>query len=839
MTDVHFHPGYNAATLEYNIAVIKFNKGASDNYKSYISGMLFNIDYSSYVLRSVDKDTGKWKIPYYTFFKWEDQDCPSWSGIYARNDRVLICTSLMLSSEIAETECPNPYSAIYSTLYGKIGIVGLYSHSVIFGNSACGESAKWLNYYTYLYPYAGFAVSVLGGSVDLFDVTGEFSINTPDTNMFIVNKPADINMSGKTLIGGDIFAVQILARSDAHLEKRDGVSTAALLDIKGAVLAKNGALTSCEIALVGENAGVVSANCLDLEESSNTSYEVLLYESNDDFKPVSYALEKSDIHVHPGYDSKTLAYNLAVIEFNKDATDSYKSYIASFPFFLSRTSYTLRTINENTELWSVPDFKEFGEEDPDCSRWSGIYATNNFAQLCTSNKLGSDVTGTGCPNPYSAVYTTSNNRIGALALYSHSVIFGNNTCQDSLKWLNYYTYLYRYTDFIVSVLDRTIYTFDSKDEHSKSTSGIDMFIANKPADINMSGKMQIGGDIFGRKGSVERAIVTTPDLLGINGAILSKDGVATSCEIALIGSSAGFVSANCFEQKGSSSAKYEVLFYDAKNDSKPISYPLDMTDVRFHPGYDAATLEYNIAVIKFNKGASDDYTSYISGPYFEIEHSSYVLRSVDEETGKWRIPNNVEFQREDQDCPSWSGIYAKNDRVLLCTSLVQSPDDTETRCPNPYSAIYSMTNGKIGIVGLYSHSVIFGNSTCGESVKWLSYYTYLFRYAGFAVGILDRTIYSFDFGGEYSTTTSDTNMFIENKPADINMSGKTLIGGDIFGRKRSLEPSKSTEASQSTETSQSTGTTSSSPTLVSDIADSAQGLTRDAKIAIGVAVPLG
>ncbi|KAJ1821378.1 hypothetical protein LPJ75_000731, partial [Coemansia sp. RSA 2598] len=68
------------------------------------------------------------------------------------------------------------------------------------------------------------------------------------------------------------------------------------------------------------------------------------------------------------------------------------------------------------------------------------------------------------------------------------------------------------------------------------------------------------------------------------------------------------------------------------------------------------------------------------------------------------------------------------------------------------------------------------------------YYTYLFRYAGFAVGILDRTIYSFDFGGEYSTTTSDTNMFIENKPADINMSGKTLIGGDIFGRKRSLEP---------------------------------------------------
>ncbi|KAJ1806768.1 hypothetical protein LPJ56_006340, partial [Coemansia sp. RSA 2599] len=151
------------------------------------------------------------------------------------------------------------------------------------------------------------------------------------------------------------LAVRVFAGSNAHLEKRGGVSAAMMLNIKGAALAKNGVLTSCEIALIGETAGLVSANCLDSPESSNTSYEVLMYKSDNDFKPVRYALEKSDIHVHPGYDSKTLVYNLAVIEFNKDATDSYKSYLGTFPFYTSYTSYTSRTINKDTELWNIPN----------------------------------------------------------------------------------------------------------------------------------------------------------------------------------------------------------------------------------------------------------------------------------------------------------------------------------------------------------------------------------------------------------------------------------------------------------------------------------------------------
>ncbi|KAJ2858472.1 hypothetical protein J3B02_000222 [Coemansia erecta] len=333
-------------------------------------------------------------------------------------------------------------------------------------------------------------------------------------------------------------------------------------------------------------------------------------------------------------------------------------------------------------------------------------------------------------------------------------------------------------------------------------------------------------------GLVRRDGLTTPNILSVNGAILSKNGAQTSCEIALLGINAGFVAANCFEFEGSSNnVEYGVLFYDAKNSSSPISYPLDLDDVRIHPGYDNVTLEYNIAVIKFNKDATDDYTSYITTRNFDLDKSSYVLRSVDTDMDVWKVPNSVEFGNEDGDCKYYSGVYARNDDVLLCTSKLVSPNITGAECSNPYSAIYSMYNEKVGILGLCSHSIIFGNSTCGDSVEWRSFYTYLFRFTGFAVKVLNRTIHTFTFHDESSTNTSDTSMFIQNKPAYVDMKNKTQIGGDVFGRKEDVKPSQSTEPSQNTETT--------SPTSTPESANTLQGLSKDAKIAIGVSVPVG
>ncbi|KAJ2234895.1 hypothetical protein H4R99_003061 [Coemansia sp. RSA 1722] len=294
-----------------------------------------------------------------------------------------------------------------------------------------------------------------------------------------------------------------MAYSDTHFVKRAGVSTAILLKLKGAVLVKDDKETSCEIALIGENAGLVSANCFDSEETADTKYGVLFYNADKDTKPVSYDLDKEDIHIHPGYNSKTLAYNIAVIEFNKNIQSDYKSYIAHFPFFPSGTSYTLRSVNNNTGDWNIPNVQEFQTENPECPKWSGVYATNDYVQLCTGYGVSAQISGTECFNPYSAIYSMSGGNVGVLALYSHSVIFGNNTCGESEKWLNYYTYLFNFEGFAVSVLNRTIFTFNSDGESSTNTSDTNMFIKEKPADIDLSGKIQIGGNIFGRKASTQ------------------------------------------------------------------------------------------------------------------------------------------------------------------------------------------------------------------------------------------------------------------------------------------------------------------------------------------------
>ncbi|KAJ1882743.1 hypothetical protein H4R99_001154 [Coemansia sp. RSA 1722] len=334
-------------------------------------------------------------------------------------------------------------------------------------------------------------------------------------------------------------------------------------------------------------------------------------------------------------------------------------------------------------------------------------------------------------------------------------------------------------------------------------------------------KAELRADLLRRNG------ITTPNLLSINGAVLSKNGVATSCEIALLGISAGFVSANCFVQKEIDKAEYGVLFYNVSNSAKPISFAVDKSDIHIHPGYDATTFNYNIAVIEFNKGANDNGKTFITKRLFSLPNSAYILRSVDPEEDVWKIPYNVEFESEDKECPYWSGVYAKNDAVLLCTALIVSPNVTKTGCPVPYSAIYSTSGGNVGILALYSHSVIFGNDTCGDSLQWLNYYTYLYHYDGFAYSVLNSTIHLFDINGESSTNTSDTSLFMENTPAVINFNGKLLTGGNMFGRTAPAEPSQSTNEP--------------SPTSVldnSENASDAQGLSTGAKIAIGVAVPV-
>ncbi|KAJ2631126.1 hypothetical protein H4R22_002199, partial [Coemansia sp. RSA 1290] len=77
--------------------------------------------------------------------------------------------------------------------------------------------------------------------------------------------------------------------------------------------------------------GLVPANCLEFSDGLSldqaTEYEVYVTSGIENLFPKSFKLELDDIHVHPDYDPSSLAYNMAVIEFNKNTTSTYEAYI--------------------------------------------------------------------------------------------------------------------------------------------------------------------------------------------------------------------------------------------------------------------------------------------------------------------------------------------------------------------------------------------------------------------------------------------------------------------------------------------------------------------------------
>ncbi|KAJ2786052.1 hypothetical protein GGI15_001719 [Coemansia interrupta] len=293
----------------------------------------------------------------------------------------------------------------------------------------------------------------------------------------------------------------------------------------------------------------------------------------------------------------------------------------------------------------------------------------------------------------------------------------------------------------------------------------------------------------------------------------------------LLSLKAGYVSANCLEFNSdktlSKSTVYSVAVYIGNtnnSNSDILIHQLDISDIHVHPNYDSSTLEYNIAVIEFNKDSTDTYKPYIAASPFLLGNSSYVFRSVDESSDKWSVPISYGMPGEDGDCASYSGVYAANDLILLCTTSVATQSYNGT-CKLPSGSLYSLLGNDIGVVGLFSHSVLLGDNPCDNSTKWYNYYSYLYHFDSFAASVLNRSIDVFQLGvGTYTDDDSGNLEYITNNPAYVNMDGKLQIGGDMYTR---LAEYTSAVASQT------------------PVADSNNGLSRSAKIIIGVVIPVG
>ncbi|KAJ2158397.1 hypothetical protein GGF46_003802 [Coemansia sp. RSA 552] len=318
------------------------------------------------------------------------------------------------------------------------------------------------------------------------------------------------------------------------------------------------------------------------------------------------------------------------------------------------------------------------------------------------------------------------------------------------------------------------------------------------------------------------------------GGLLLKNGLQTTCEVALLNVSAGFVAANCLNYTDDrvldSKVKYGVVI-DSGDDGLPtVRSSMELSDIHVHPDYDPDTLANNIAVVQFNK---DDDTAlhYKSFIYLDVEgrdQQTYVRRTLQRPDGEWRaagIQNQID---NSPGCAGSSSLYDSNLDFLACTSA--KTDSIYSRgCYVPYGTLYVETgvDHKDGVLmGLYSHSIVYGDSLCDDS-NWISYYTVLANYVGFAGSVMKDSIPVYT--DNTSGLSSDTGL-LSMRSADTTTSNgrQMVIGGDVYP---ALNASRAALEAEDKESSTEGGNVDDD-----DDADSG-GLTTTQKIIIGVIVP--
>ncbi|KAJ2689603.1 hypothetical protein GGH99_002791 [Coemansia sp. RSA 1285] len=124
-----------------------------------------------------------------------------------------------------------------------------------------------------------------------------------------------------------VLTVLALLVSIAHgLSVRD--TTSDIASTKGGILVKNGKQTSCELGVINSKAAFVAAYCIDFSGKTvnqDTEYEVYL-DAGIDNTPAKYSVES--IAVHPDFNATNGLNPIAVLQFNKDSTETWSNPIA-------------------------------------------------------------------------------------------------------------------------------------------------------------------------------------------------------------------------------------------------------------------------------------------------------------------------------------------------------------------------------------------------------------------------------------------------------------------------------------------------------------------------------
>ncbi|KAJ2779395.1 hypothetical protein H4R18_004040 [Coemansia javaensis] len=282
----------------------------------------------------------------------------------------------------------------------------------------------------------------------------------------------------------------------------------------------------------------------------------------------------------------------------------------------------------------------------------------------------------------------------------------------------------------------------------------------------------------------------TGDLQAFKGAVLLKNGRPTSCEVALMYTTVGFVAANCLdfaEDSGKGAALNTTTQYQVAI-SQGLTTPLGVfpaTQVTVNPKYDPKSFANNIAVIQFASNGGGDFVNYIASWRPEWLQLYLTRRSVGA-GGAWAQPVLTQAApvSDTAGCAAANELFALNQQDLICSQLVtQSPANAS--CVVPFGSVYGAVDPNVAIGALYSHSAVYGKSEsvlCGNGggARVFNYYIVMQNYVHWAMSVIG--VKAPVYHGRFAEYTENLDPGYSMKiPSGKDAKGVVVIGGDLYG----------------------------------------------------------
>ncbi|KAJ2497952.1 hypothetical protein GGH96_004710 [Coemansia sp. RSA 1972] len=268
------------------------------------------------------------------------------------------------------------------------------------------------------------------------------------------------------------------------------------------------------------------------------------------------------------------------------------------------------------------------------------------------------------------------------------------------------------------------------------------------------------------------------DIISYHAAVLVKNGKQTSCEVALIDGSSGFVAATCVVDANGAvdtSSRYEV-YTDNYGTRKSANAPILSGSIRVHPQFKMSSFANNIAIVQFSLPGSPNLKIAVAVDHGTWASTTFVRRSMSNlSKGEWGSAKTGGSELSRSECAASSGLYSSNYFDFECSSDTLPPM-VGSQCGVPYGALYGVINGKMGIGGIYSHSVIRGDSIC-DSAKTVHYYVLLSNFIAFAENVLGRGVVTLSTGD--FMVQSDLYYSMEPE-AFARADSELIIGGNAF-----------------------------------------------------------